>query len=726
MVKEECIVIGMAARNNSSTIVQAVNSALEQIDLKRNLIVIISDDESTDGTIEAIRSHFSEDRRVIVFQNRFGSAYKNRNWIQEYVKANLSGCVLLGRLDADDTIAESGMLSQIERLWEQNPFDVLLMANHQLQGGVPTGHVNRPESNLTDPSVWLERVRRMAAGEWISELPSCNVFVRPDVALPYPEIESAEDHWNLVDYLLHDDELEVVVKPDWVYCNYSIDNYSAADRKRNEVRSQARSALYRYALDKFQEQTRKREALDILKGQWPSEYTYLGAGFSGVVFHDGTWVYKVHLPLATNNFNEVDNILFLKEKLRLFNGRQHFFPLRELTEVKGRYVLVYPFEVGEKVDSLDRNDMLSFLAEMWQMKVICRSITKGNNFIRVKGVIKLIDYEIEPYDDNLFLNVAARAFIQLDDVPLEGVNYNKLKRSTINNFSLNELQGFYPYVEDLFRRIAHTDMNPIDLSPTLDVACEDEVVSYPDVTLLIKTCPQDSRSLYNDVRTKVSALTQAVRFAERVLLLDCYREQDFLRQYTEKGSIAELTEEANRLLMDGVIDRIMLPPNEVEAIRACNEMSFGFSSDKTHTANGVPVTAQMHAFQSVETRFVLQMDVDVLIGNKVMGHDYLVTAIAQLKRHERAVSVGFQIYHDSRLKFQEYTGFDGGIPPDVRCSLIDTQRLIICVSSPEFGFRPRLGIELVSVFGKTPKRNGIVLIARRGHFHLLRPHPELP
>ncbi len=199
---------------------------------------------------------------------------------------------------------------------------------------------------------------------------------------------------------------------------------------------------------------RIQTAETILQRFQAGHYSLLGAGFAGAVFHDGRWVYKVHVPLSGHAYGEVDHLLYLATKLDAFRDATHFYPLRELVCQEGVYILVYPFELSEPVTAATEDEWLSFLAEMWERKVICRSITLSSNFVRAAGVIKLIDYEIEPYDDNLFLNVIGRAFVQLDAVRQKTLNYAKLKRSLLNNFDLPELEGFWPFVQRVFQTIA--------------------------------------------------------------------------------------------------------------------------------------------------------------------------------------------------------------------------------------------------------------------------------
>jgi len=671
----------MAMHNNASTVEKAITSVFEQEKINRHLVLIISDDASVDGSKEIVSRLQLRHSNIILLDNILHSAYENRNRLQEYVIQNHSECVLMGRLDADDTLADSNILTRIENLWEKKHFDVLLMANNQLTKGQHTGYVNKPTNKLFDERFLLERLERMADGIWEAELPSCNVFIRPKVAIPYPAINSAEDHWNLVSYLFKKDELKICIEPDWIYCNYGIDGALSKDNRKTGAQQKSRKELYSHAVIQLEESARKAKALGLLLKYQHGIYNYLGAGFAGVVFHDGAKVYKVHQPLASNNFSEIDNILYLKEKLRSFDGRKHFFPLLDLINVDGFYILIYPYKKGEIVANLNTGEMISFLTEMWEMKLMCRSITKENNFIRVDGIVKLIDYEIEPYSDNLFLNLAARAFIQLSGTNLVHTNYNKLKRSTINQFHLAELDGFQKFLEKVFYSISKKHFLRYDV-PSIKTKLKNfsnvdyDGIQNPSVSLLIKACTQDSSTLYNDIKFIVEQLPKQVVFKERLLLLDTYKHVGFIRQYSDQGNKYELLQFANKLIQDGIISNLIMPPETQKEVDAINFRWMGERNSHTHTEIGVPLTSQLFAFEQIQSDYILQMDVDVLIGKYSNSHDFLEKPIKKLKANNNAITWGFQIWHFNKLNFQPFYGEDGNVSPDPRFCLIDRKRLL--------------------------------------------------
>jgi hypothetical protein len=508
---------------------------------------------------------------------------------------------------------------------------------------------------------------------------------------------------------------------------------------------------------------RREKALAILQRYRPGRYTPLGAGFAGVVFHDGAWVYKVHVPISDRSYGEQDHLPYLASKLDAFQGARHLYPLRELARQDGTYILVYPYEPTEPVAEATEAEWCSYLAETWERRIISRSVNLSTNFRRAAGVLKLIDYEIEPYDDNLFLNVAARAFIQLPHVRARVSNLAKLRRSTINRFDLPELAGFFDFLAKVGDTIGARmrqcawDARRVAV-PEADVSAEnfDEVeallrtraaevaVSLPlngvdphliafaalrlgyrlrtsriqapsagatveealrvrlefaplrdpaqPVTLLVKACPQDAEFLEHAVRHIVRGLSGPERFAERLLALDLTPRERFVRQFTNSTSWDSLIVGAGHLVEAGVIDRIVTSPSDEHEIRSLNRAWFGLDSPHTHTVEGVPVIPQLHAFESVHTDAVLQVDIDALVGVRDPDHPVLADMLRNFD-DPRVVSVAFPICRPSVEGFQPYFGFeDGGFVPEVRCCLLLRSRLLALRPLPNDARTTGLGL----------------------------------
>ena len=195
---------------------------------------------------------------------------------------------------------------------------------------------------------------------------------------------------------------------------------------------------------------------------------------------------------------------------------------------------------------------------------------------------------------------------------------------------------------------------------------------HEDVTLLIKCCPQDAKSVDAQVRHLVSELRIRARFCKTILLADPF-EGPYLRQY-DKGSLSLLRSSVDRLQAAGWVDEVWWAETAPDVIADINRRWFG-AADVTasHTAEGAPLFAQLWAFDRVETPYLLQMDVDVLIGGADSRHD----VIADMKRACMASdvwSVGFNI-PQTRPGFKPYAGQSDSFAPEVRCGLLHLERI---------------------------------------------------
>jgi hypothetical protein len=83
--------------------------------------------------------------------------------------------------------------------------------------------------------------------------------------------------------------------------------------------------------------------------------------------------------------------------------------------------------------------------------------------------------------------------------------------------------------------------------------------------------------------------------------------------------------------------------------------------------------AQLWAFGQVPTRFVLQADVDVLIGRKDQAHDFLLE-MTEAASHPGVWCVGFNIPKELG-GFRTYASRPTGFVPEIRLGLLDLQKI---------------------------------------------------
>ena len=242
---KEQIVIAMPVKNASKTIVRSIQSVLDQKEVKRDVILLIGNDASNDAT-EMIIASFLPNSKIIVLPISCGTVHGARNYLNNYIKNHFPNCVLIGRLDADDTLKCTTTLSEIENLYDNIGFDVLLAGNQQKKNDVVLAWENKASEKLLEDSYVLQRLKEMRDGNAKAELPSCNTFIRPSVSVVYPEKISAEDHWFTIELLLQKNHLKIHIASELLYCVYSLDGFETTTNTQNDNYIQSRIELYNY------------------------------------------------------------------------------------------------------------------------------------------------------------------------------------------------------------------------------------------------------------------------------------------------------------------------------------------------------------------------------------------------------------------------------------------------------------------------------------------------
>ena len=202
------------------------------------------------------------------------------------------------------------------------------------------------------------------------------------------------------------------------------------------------------------------------------------------------------------------------------------------------------------------------------------------------------------------------------------------------------------------------------LSPAPDVG--------PRVSLLIKTCLMEWQTIERLVRHQVGQLEEPVGFVEKVIVVDPF-EGPFLRQYDDPDPEAHRAA-MDRLIEDGIVDRVVYAPQEPEVIRETYRKWFGVESDETHSTNGQQLFATLYGFDACDGDYVLQLDSDLLIARADRGHDYLVEMVDVLSRDPRALFVPMSICRSGPLPYTT-EGPRGDWRVEVRGCLFDRRRL---------------------------------------------------
>ncbi len=158
------------------------------------------------------------------------------------------------------------------------------------------------------------------------------------------------------------------------------------------------------------------------------------------------------------------------------------------------------------------------------------------------------------------------------------------------------------------------------------------------VSLLIKTCAMEWRTIEPQVRHIVSQLQSPAPFCEVVLAVDSKRD-GFERAY-DRADADALERAIERLVASGLVDRVVRPDD----VTALNQRWFGLATPATHSVDNAPVAPFLAGIESCRGDYVLQVDADMMIGRRDPRRDYLGTMIGLLHADPKAVTVAFPIF----------------------------------------------------------------------------------
>ena len=88
----------------------------------------------------------------------------------------------------------------------------------------------------------------MSEGVPEGELPSCNLFVKPEFLLPYPDVDSGEDHALLVHYLMNQEKYDIFFAENLLLTIYNLDGATTQSKKKSKTYINCRQELYNKSL----------------------------------------------------------------------------------------------------------------------------------------------------------------------------------------------------------------------------------------------------------------------------------------------------------------------------------------------------------------------------------------------------------------------------------------------------------------------------------------------
>ena len=336
----------------------------------------------------------------------------------------------------------------------------------------------------------------------------------------------------------------------------------------------------------------------------------------------------------------------------------------------GAWVVRYPWFESEPVNGVSKKELVEYLVKAGGLRVIADNF-KLSNLRRRAGRLVYIDVgrHIRAFNRSTFRDVCAKAFALFQGMSEEQLvsEFDGLRQSG----GVERIPGFASFYTEVVGRVASSFW----------AACPRPTAAAVggDVTLLIKCCAMDSAYLERQVGHIVHRLSYPRGFKEIVLSIDP-KVGSFLRQHSS-GDLESLRIAARRLLVQGVIDRVVESRGGVDEIVAVNLRWFGVPSAQTHTASGIPVYPQIWAFEQIGTRYVLQADCDVLICRDDFTHDYLSEMLAA-HAEDGVMGIGFNIPQRPSSSARAYAAPVGEFKPEVRLGLFDLMRLRAALPLP--------------------------------------------
>ena len=659
------IILSIVVKNGQQTIARCLDSVFNQQGID-NLGVLLLDDNSNDNWTKAVQEQLQHPT-LVIHQCNVGKIYAIRNLAILLAKKIFPEYQWLGRLDADDYLDNPHSIAETLRPVLDSPSEAkwILAGNSLCEGERILERKNYPSDRLMIKDGLLEATLGMSREISEAELPSCNLWLHKDMNVTYPAVRSAEDHW-LVAFLLAKRANSGLLRPNTLYACYTLGGHTTSNTRRSGLYRASRELLnnsVRYWLN------------DLASSVMFETEVILGWGKEGVVYRRGNRIHKEFITEITQ-----EHVSWLEEHLEA----PHFPEVKwEKGEISWK--ATYPFKPVRSLDSgtvtsteVPRRQIQNFIHYCLNHNMVCLDIARYNCGL-LDGELFVFDIgrDIKPFEITYFRDMCARLYLSL----ICGYTDEELKRVTQslrdygkdfrdNDEEFKKIPGFEPFYKDMMCSWIESH----GFGKIIEPAQEDSLKRYNDVTLLIKACAMDAPLIEAQLGHVLTQLCCTHKYAKVLLLIDS-RTQEFLREHNQ-GDYEKVLETGNSFREQGKIDDLLIAPipEQPERVADLYYRWFGVESEETHTEAGVPVFSQLWAFEQINTRYVLQLDVDVLICRRDLAHDYLRDMLTAI-REENIFCVGFNIAQPPDSQTNAYHAPQGDYKPEVRFGLLDIQRL---------------------------------------------------
>ncbi len=419
----------------------------------------------------------------------------------------------------------------------------------------------------------------------------------------------------------------------------------------------------------------------------------LGSGKEGFVFTDGRRSYKFFRDGQASLSS--DSLAFLRDRLGSNTNLPHrILPVEEVWADGPHLVLVSPLVRGEHYTGGHWWELVELLRECRALGVALTNIHPDNLLVTGGGLVFVdLGVSVEPITEPLWEQMVRRAFLSFrwhGRADLRELMTRSLREDP------PELDGVSLLFSDVSGEAPRSRSARLARSPG----------PVREVTLLIRTCLMEWRTIEFQVRHLVGQLESPHRFRE-ILLVSDMSPGPFTRQYDSPNAAAH-QEALVRLLDDGILDRVVVVPRDPETVTATARGWFDLETTNPNSQRGEATHSSLYGFDQSRTDLVLQVDSDCLIGRPDPQYDYLGAMMHELEENVHAVTVSLPV---PLVAPQDYTeGNDlRKWRVEVRCALFSRARLARLLPLPnrlvdgqlEFSWHRALDAKLAASTGQS-------------------------
>lgn len=644
------IILSIIMKNERQTILRCLNSVFSQKAIDE-LGILLIDDSSNDNWTDSVQKHLQHSA-LVIYQCNIGKISSIRNLAISLTKKIFPDYEWLGRLDADDCLENPYSIADTLNpvLCQKSKANWILAGNSLCEDGIILERKNFSSTKLMTKEGLLSATLGMSRGVSEAELPSCNLWLHRDLNVTYPSVPSAEDHW-LVAFLLAHYSSSGIIRSETLYSCYTLGGKATSNARQSKHYRYSRELLHNCVLYWFNEPFNRNEIEAVL-----------GWGEEATVYRKGNRVQKCFIVTALTN----GHVSWLKLHLK-----GPHFPVAEWERNDNFWTATYPFQNVLPLKNVSLHAVRKFIHYCLNHNIVCLDFARYNCGI-VDGELFYFDIgrDVQPFKITYFRDMCARIYLLL----ILGYSDEKLKKHTKlfrdNEGKLKEIAGF----ESFYKDIMISWIESHEFGKKIKPIQSNHPKLYNDVTLLIKSCALDAPLIDVQINHILTQLCSTHEYAEIILLVDS-RRHGFFREYN-KGNYEKVVETGQKLLHDKKINKLLIAPTPEKSMLVKDLYCrwFEVQSEETHTEQGIPVFSQLWAFEQVATRYVLQLDIDVIVGHKNGEHDYLQDMLTAIQEKD-VFCVGFNIPHSPVSRFTKYDAPTGEYKPEVRFGLLDLNRL---------------------------------------------------